>query len=676
MSDWKTTSLTRLPAMFFAVCILGHHDAIGQLDADTEASTLLPATYAAMTDVMLFPRMALITKEIDVPVEPDTQVLHFGTLPEQVILSTVHATASDGLDLDSVLTQEKDPTERETLRQTLRAEQSQLLVEKEALHVQVSVMEKQLLFLDRTLDYGRLQGASDLHRGSLDTKALTGILDYGLNKQVSLSNEKEKAVQRLREVDESITRLAKKIQAEQQRNSERYELQVRVRNNTASDGKVRISYFVGGCYWEPNYILHYDSQKNSFRLQVTPKIIQNSGEDWKDVTLRLSSQNAQSFNESPTLIPLQVRTYRTATDPNDFPFATESKTAGKSKGTVQELVDQNAKIDLELAEELKESWSLDYFGQSNLERNQRAILLQEAELKNSPQRMALLASDASEPLGEFSLIVARPISLNSRDSAQTIEAASRELNGSISHVAAPLLSSFAYREASFAEGTDLSLLDGKVLVYQDQQFVGHTSLRSTPSGQPFFIGLGADANVRTRRELIGKSREMQGGNTREEHSIKVVVANYYNHSIKLRLLERMPLPVEQREATAEYSPSSPELSSDPLYRRTLFPRNVLRWDLEIPESCFGAKAFDHKYSYSLVYDKSAELNIAFQEVVTDINKLEEIMYSLDTMSMGGGMGGMGGGMGGMMNADTDPKSSKARDAQKLQRRLGTDAFPE
>ncbi len=79
----------------------------------------------------------------------------------------------------------------------------------------------------------------------------------------------------------------------------------------------------------------------------------------------------------------------------------------------------------------------------------------------------------------------------------------------------------------------------------------------------------------------------------------------------------------------------------------MLPRNILRWDLDIPATRFGANAFDHVYSFHVVHEKSSELNVAFRQVSGDLKELDELVRQIDTLS-GGGMGGIGGGMGGMM----------------------------
>lgn len=583
-------------------------------------------------DVALSLDSALVTREVDIPADANPIVFDFGTLPGNVILETAHARTSQGLVLDSMLIREKGKEEREMKLKSLREEVDLLEREQSQLQASVTVADRQLSLIERTLEYSKVQGASDLQRGVLDAQSLKSMLEFGMDKQSALIRENHTSANRLLDIDKSIENAKQQISHLSYRNNHRFDVQATVRNETKLPGKVQLVYFVKQCSWEPVYELRYQSQNQSFGLQMMAKVSQNSGEDWTNVQLRLAGHSSVTRNEKPVLVPLQIRTSKQ--------ISLENRSASESKnGSRADEVDETE------MEEIREEWNDMSQGDSNSERNRRALLNQESELRNAAQRISLLASDGDESSGDFSIQLDRPVTIASQSFEQSIEVSNITLTGSIAHTAAPLLSSFAYREVEFQDGIEQSLLGGVVRVYEDEKLIGQSSLRSTQSGQPFSVGMGPDAKVRVRRELVSKAKDMQGGNVREEQSIKLVVANYHENPIRVRLFDRIPLSTDQQNIAIEYSKPSPVLSADPLYRRTLFPRNILRWDLEVPASRFGAHAFDHNYSFQMVHDKSLELSIAFRQVSSDLEELDELLYDLEIMSGGGGMGG---GMGGMM----------------------------
>ncbi len=107
-------------------------------------------------------------------------------------------------------------------------------------------------------------------------------------------------------------------------------------------------------------------------------------------------------------------------------------------------------------------------------------------------------------------------------------------------------------------------------MYENDRLIGQSSLRPVQAGQPFSIGIGPDAKVRVRRELVKKNRETQGGNVREEQEVKLVLANYHDYAIRVHLFDRIPFSNNQQNAAIEYSAVNPPLSDDPLYGEHCF----------------------------------------------------------------------------------------------------------
>ncbi|MCU0711590.1 MAG: mucoidy inhibitor MuiA family protein [Pirellula sp.] len=601
--------------------------------SNREANSPPVASNAKIVAATVSDGVALITRELDVPVNAKSSVFDFGTLPRSVILDSIHAQTSPGVILESLLIREKGKEQRELQLATLEKEHNRLEQEQLELEASVTVIDQQIALIDRAVDLSKAPVANDSQRVSIDGQSLKSILEFSLDKQSTLSQEKQKHARRLAEIETLVGSIDDQIRELGYPGSHQFEVQATIRNETKLPQKIQLNYFVKNSNWSPNYELHYNSENQTFRLRLIAKVVQETGEDWTNVKLHLTNDSLRRHDQKPTLVPLQVQ----SSTPSD---ATSGLSANDRTGPRKQSANDN-----ELADEIRAKWTDMASGNSNSERNRRAVLLQESELKNQPQRLALLADDGHDSLGDFSIRMNRPTTILSLSQEQSVEVSNVAMDGSLIHTATPLLSSFAYREVEFKTGSSQSLLEGSVRVYENNRLIGRSRLRSIQSGQPFSMGIGPDAKVRVRRELVNKNRETQGGNVRAEQEIKLVVANYHDYPIRVQLFDRIPFSNDQQNAAVEYSALSPALSNDPLYRRTLFPRNILRWDLDIPATRFGANAFDHNYAFHVVHEKSSELNVAFRQASGDLQELDELLDDLDTMSGGGGMGG---GMGGMM----------------------------
>jgi len=223
---------------------------------------------------------------------------------------------------------------------------------------------------------------------------------------------------------------------------------------------------------------------------------------------------------------------------------------------------------------------------------------------------------------------------------QLVQVFDAELSGRFYHVATPLLSSFAYREADLINSLHTGLLQGSAMIYLDDRFVGRSQIPSIASGQHLVVGYGADQQVRTRRQVLEKSDEIQGGNRRMTFKYRLVVANFKSEPVQLRLFDRLPYTGQSSDVSVQLFPPKLPISTEGLYERIQKPRGILRWDLDVPANRFGEKAFDVDYSYSTEFDRNLMLT-AFQS--KDQLESDYIELSTPSSGMGGGMGGMGGG---------------------------------
>lgn len=66
-------------------------------------------------------------------------------------------------------------------------------------------------------------------------------------------------------------------------------MRVTVQLASNSEATVRLNYQVRGPSWQPSYRAQFDTQKNQVLLERQALVVQNSGEDWRDVQLRLST---------------------------------------------------------------------------------------------------------------------------------------------------------------------------------------------------------------------------------------------------------------------------------------------------------------------------------------------------------------------------------------------------
>jgi len=76
--------------------------------------------------------------------------------------------------------------------------------------------------------------------------------------------------------------------------------------NEASTAIVRLRYFVTGARWAPAYTVRLDDTMQAGTLQLRAMVGQETGEDWGDVALTLSTANPQHWTELPELKAIRI----------------------------------------------------------------------------------------------------------------------------------------------------------------------------------------------------------------------------------------------------------------------------------------------------------------------------------------------------------------------------------
>ena len=198
---------------------------------------------------------------------------------ESGIHQLVFRNVSSKIVLSSLKISNKEITilNRSLIRKLTTEEFSQLLDKKDALIKQISLIESKY---DET---GFVSKVEDLE------------------KMIAFYSEKILQVKRdLREVDNKIEE-AKKLEKIELNNENAAILKLIVSIDVKLKTPFRMQYVCGGIGWSPAYEISVESSSdNSINVKFLAKVMSQTGEDWEDIVLNLSS----SFPlESPTQLP-------------------------------------------------------------------------------------------------------------------------------------------------------------------------------------------------------------------------------------------------------------------------------------------------------------------------------------------------------------------------------------
>lgn len=558
-------------------------------------------------EVTVYRDRALVTRELVVPAGDQSRSVEVHDLPELIIPDSVFAEGDENTTVRAVRvsSQPVDESNREKVRE-LESQIQVLQHEHAKTSHALTVVSQNLASLDQLISFSGNAAKSDRDRGVLDADSLTKLVTFSMAQRNELSTE----VFRLRE---SSTQLANDLQlaqrrldqATKQRQADSYQVKIFVDTKAGKPGTLRLSYLVGGCTWTPQYTVRGRIGDPNVELLYNALIQQMSGEDWNDVRLTLSTASPAASATRPLLTPLRVST-ATGNPPGNLaddlfgdPFAADSTTASNGVQRDAEAL-MGAVSSLRTQQHHAES-SAGFGNQANTAEQRDLVLnslagqLQQIELQADANSWRALAADVNDDVASQVYPLPQTVSLNARRDHQLVRILNANFVGTMYHVATPLLSTFAYREAEVTNSEPVGLLGGPATVYLDGRFVGRTRIPSTASGQRLTIGFGADQQVRTRRELHAKRDLVQGGNRQLEFTYRLVLANFKDEPVTVRLTDRLPTTRQSQQLSVQLDTTKQPLSEDALYLRVSRPTGVLRWDLSVPKGRYGSQAFDVDY---------------------------------------------------------------------------------
>lgn len=146
------------------------------------------------------------------------------------------------------------------------------------------------------------------------TAARMGLLELRRRREATLHERITEAVDQVEDTRQRLeTLLERKRVASDSRNTRTFELRkaavIRLEPSDADPVPaivLRLSYFVRGARWAPAYTVRLDDAMTSGSLEVRALVGQRTGEDWRNVTLTLSTANPQHWTDLPELKAIRI----------------------------------------------------------------------------------------------------------------------------------------------------------------------------------------------------------------------------------------------------------------------------------------------------------------------------------------------------------------------------------
>lgn len=449
--------------------------------------------------VTVFPDGASITRRFAVEVPAGDHVLVLDDLPLAVDAASLRvAGAGTGqLTIGSVDARQQRATERPDPAAIRRLEvlrDERLSLDDRIAAERVRKRAAEALVAPTTLAGGE--------RG-LNVGEARQALAAALEETLAADRAIREAEQRQRGLDREIAEAEAGVRAQPPR---RLEARVTVEAQAAFKGELTLSYAVRGARWTPVYDARLSTAgaRPVLELVRRAEIRQQTGEDWSDIALTVSTARVARGGSVPVLPSLVIR-YQ---EP-------ERALGGAPRSSAMPAPAAPA-----------------------------ARMRQEDQATALAGRVA--EAEAVVDMGGFQASFAIPgrTTIPSGDSARALRIGTSAIEPQLVSRVVPSLDTTAFLEARFKHAEDVPLMPGRVSLYRDGVFAGRAALAAATREDEVKLGFGPDDLVRVEHHVVRRTDGSAGiitSSKTEEQEFRIVLRNGAQAPRRVVVEDRMPV---------------------------------------------------------------------------------------------------------------------------------------
>jgi uncharacterized protein (TIGR02231 family) len=283
---------------------------------------------------------------------------------------------------------------------------------------------------------------------------------------------------------------------------------VTLTSKEAVSGKLNISYLVSSCGWTPLYDLRSDGLTSKINLTYKAKIYQNSGLDWEDVNLSISTNDPYQNKTKPDLHPWYIDYYVYRNDYYNY----------------------NAPAMEQIA----------VTGYTNSLNNTKSLEDMDDET------IAQYSSDFTQVIRQLVSVefkIDLPYSIKSDGQEHMVLIKVADLSADYTYYSIPKLDNGVYLVAQLSKLDELGLVPAQANIFFDGTYIGGTYIDPTTIDDTLNLSLGKDPNIMVKRNLLKEeSKERTIGDKKEKTmSYSIDVKNQKATEIDIIILDQLPI---------------------------------------------------------------------------------------------------------------------------------------
>lgn len=466
---------------------------------------------STLTGVTVFQDRAQITRTAVVPLKPGSQVISIEGLPVLLQDDSVRVEAKGtarvtigGIEVKRrFLTQSADQRVAE-----IDAEIRQLERKLGGLDARKAGLTAQKGFVDSIKVAWGERISHQLATGKPTAAELHEAMGFVGNNTTRVEEQQREIEQEKQTINDQIDALRRKKQeAAGFHRKESKTVEVVLETSREGSLTLELSGLVGQATWEPIYDVRLAKDGVTAELTYRALVRQQTGEDWSNVSLALSTARPAAGGAPPALHPWRIGFYR----PQPVMMAAPAPRA-------------EARLHKQAA---------------------KALLDENTERMAIPEESAPAVFQTAQAVTEGAAItfrIPKPVSIPSDNTRHSAVIALEKLPVSTEYVTVPKQASTAFLTAELVNKAGWPLLPGTVKIFSGPTFVGSAHLKRVASGESFVLPFGSDDQITVKRDEQKQHKEAGiFGKNRMAYRITTTVNNLRTEPQTVSVKDQLPL---------------------------------------------------------------------------------------------------------------------------------------
>ena len=365
------------------------------------------------------------------------------------------------------------------------------------------------------LNYNLYKGLSKKDSIALLRDGLTYLREklYNINaEQLKLKREREKLEVRQAQLNERINNISNQLANQNSTGEEEkvdYRILVHVIADLPTTATINLNYYITNAGWTPSYDLRAISNDQNVKLTYKAQIHQQSGTDWGNVKLVLSTANPNRSYNLPNLSPWYLG-YNIYDNQKDKYAKAKMASPALAYGAVTRTDELNTITSLEAKEDAKNAYDYTSVTENMIET--------EYEIKLNYN----IPSDGKQ---HFAAIMVKDLKTLYR------------------YKAIPKLNNNVYLTAVLPDWEDAITMAGEASIYYDGSYVGATSLSPGGTEDTIQLSLGIDKNVAIKRQKIKDkcSQKVLDNDIIHQYTFEITMKNSRAAKIEIEVEDQLPI---------------------------------------------------------------------------------------------------------------------------------------